>query len=81
MDEMRNRIVKAQAEEKGQWSYDLTDVMNPDLILEGEEILVSSEPDDDIREKKRDYFVQFLISVIRKSVDFGYAKCLEHMNY
>lgn len=78
---MRSRIVKAQAEENGQWSYDLTDVMNPDIILKGEEVLVNSEADDSIREEKRDFFAQFLISVIRKSVDFGYAKCLEHMSY
>ncbi len=81
MDEMRNRILRAQEEETGQWSYELTEIMSPDLLLKGENVLVNTEQDADVREEKRDFFVEFMIAVIRHSVDFGYRKCIEHMSY
>ena len=53
IDEMRNRIVEAQAEENGQWSYELTDVIPPKVLNMGEAAFVNFEKDKELRMSRR----------------------------
>lgn len=80
MDKMRNRIVEAQAEENGQWSYKLTDVISPKALCLAEDTFINTEKDEDIREAKKKLFQTYMNSVVKMAVMFGYKKCIEHMN-
>ena len=81
MDEMRNRIVEAQAEEDGQWSYKLTDVIPSKVLNMGADTFVNSEKDKELRKAKEMFFLKYMDAVVAEAVEFGYKKCIEHMSY
>lgn len=81
IEEMRNRILEAQAEENGQWSYELTDVIPPKVLNMGEAAFVNFEKDKELREAKETFFWKYMNAVVAEAVEFGYKKCIEHMSH